>query len=306
LLDFLLSGNDIHTYISWYYTPMALRWSSHLRPILTVYDCMDELSAFAGAPAGMADAERSLLKRTDLVLTGGHSLYCAKRALHPHVHEFASGVDVDHFSSARRPRPDPIDQVDIPHPRIGFFGVLDERLDRELLAGMAEKAPGWHFVMIGPVTKIDPKTLPAAPNLHYLGAKAYAQLPDYIAHWEVAMLPFARNDATRYISPTKTPEYLAAGRPVVSTSIADVVTPYREQQLVRIADTPEEFVDAIREALCEQPDDRVMRADAMLQRMSWDNIWSRMSHLIDEACRTQSRRRPYARATAAETRSSRL
>ena len=184
---------------------MALDFTAHLRPIATVYDCMDELSAFAGAPPGLRDKERALLMRADLVLTGGRSLYEAKRSLHVNVHECPSSVDVAHFARARAPLPEPSDQHDIPHPRIGFFGVLDERLDRELLSGVAERRPGWQFVMVGPVAKISHADLPAFKNIHYLGPKAYDSLPSYIAGWDVAMLPFARNDATRFISPTKTP-----------------------------------------------------------------------------------------------------
>jgi len=280
LIDFFLSSQNVSDFVAWYYTPMALQFTAHLRPIATVYDCMDELSAFAGAPPGLRDAERALLARADLVLTGGHSLYQAKRHLHGNVHEFPSGVDVQHFGRARQAQPDPSDQARIPRPRIGFFGVIDERLDRELLAGLAATAVGWHFVMIGPITKIDPRALPTAKNLHYLGPKAYEALPDYIANWEVAMLPFARNEATRFISPTKTPEYLAAGRPVVSTSITDVVSPYGKQRLARIADTPEAFVTAIRNALCERPSEWIPRADAVLAQMSWDATWSRIAELL--------------------------
>ena len=151
---------------------MALAFSDHLRPSAVVYDCMDELSAFAGAPPELAGAEIALLERADLVLTGGHSLYVSKQRLHPNVHEFPSGVDVEHFAAAQRIHADPPDQSTIPRPRIGFFGVIDERLDRQLLAAVAAQAPGWAFVLIGPVTKISPDDLPRAPNLHYLGPKS--------------------------------------------------------------------------------------------------------------------------------------
>ena len=290
LIDFFLSAHGTTRFVAWYYTPMALRYSAHLTPAATVYDCMDELSAFAGAPPGLRDAERALLRRADVVFTGGHSLYLAKRDLHPNVYEFPSGVDVQHFGAARDPRPDPADQAPIPSPRVGFFGVLDERLDRDLVAGAAAAAPGWHFVLIGPVVKIDPRSLPAAANIHYLGAKSYSVLPDYIGNWDVAMLPFARNEATRYISPTKTPEYLAAGRPVVSTSIADVVHPYGDQRLARIADTPEAFVEAIRAALCEPTGEWIGRADAALAGMSWDTTWSRMAGHVRDALLRRARR----------------
>jgi len=283
LVELLFAAQKIQRYVAWYYTPMALASAPTASPVATVYDCMDELSAFAGAPPGVSDAERRLLQRADLVLAGGHSLYEAKRSLHLNMHEFPSSVDVDHFAAARFSRPNPSDQAAIPRPRIGFFGVLDERLDRELLAAIAERRPDWHFVMIGPVTKIDPAVLPIAGNVHYLGPKRYAALPDYIAGWDVAMLPFARNEATRYISPTKTLEYLAAGRPVVSTSICDVVTPYGEMGLARIADTPEGFVDAIASTFHDREGDWLARADSALAEMSWDQTWSRISELLRAA-----------------------
>ena len=266
---------------------MALEFSGHLRPVATVYDCMDELSAFAGAPTGLRAKERALLSLADVVLTGGRSLYEAKRTLHDNVHECPSSVDVAHFALARTSMPEPADQQRIPRPRIGFFGVLDERLDRQLLGEIAQRSPEWHFVIVGPVVKIDPRHLPSFPNIHYLGPKSYKDLPNYIAGWDVAMLPFARNEATRFISPTKTPEYLAAGRPVVSTSIADVVVPYGRDGLARIADTPDIFTEAIRAALCEPTSRWLPRADAFLSGNSWDATWSRISQHLRTAIDTR-------------------
>ena len=276
LLDQQLARERMQNLVLWYYTPMALSFSHHLRPCAVVYDCMDELSAFAGAPSELPAAETALLERADLVLTGGHSLYLAKQRLHQNVHEFPSGVDVEHFAAAQRVHDDPADQSAIPKPRIGFFGVLDERLDRDLLGAVAAQAPGWAFVLIGPVTKINPNDLPQGPNLHYLGPKRYDDLPRYIAGWDVAMLPFAINAATKYISPTKTPEYLAAGKPVVSTPIADVVRTYGDIGLAHIADTAERFVDGIRDALCEPTVERLGRVQSVLSSQSWDGIWSRV------------------------------
>ena len=192
------------------------------------------------------------------------------------------------ISPAReQPLPDPSDQHDIAHPRIGFFGVLDERLDRDLLSGVAERCPGWQFVMVGPVAKISHADLPAFKNIHYLGPKAYDDLPSYIAGWDVAMLPFARNDATRFISPTKTPEYLAAGKPVVSTSIPDVVRPYGDERLARIADTPDDFVDAIRAALSEPTAHWLPHADAFLAGTSWDATWAAIAERVRAAVRAR-------------------
>jgi glycosyltransferase involved in cell wall biosynthesis len=283
LVDGLLVRHRLERYVLWYYTPMALAFSDHLTPLATLYDCMDELSAFAHAPAGLRAAERELMRRSDVMLTGGHTLFESKRQLHRNVHAVPSSVDVAHFARARRVTSDPDDQARVGSPRLGFFGVLDERLDVPLLAACAARRPDWHFVLVGPIVKIDPAMLPQAPNIHYLGPKAYAQLPEYIAGWDVALLPFARNDATRFISPTKTPEYLAAGRPVVSTSIRDVVHPYGDLGLARIADTPDLFVAAIEAALQENAGERLAAADAFLARMSWDATWSFVESLLRQA-----------------------
>ncbi|OJH37244.1 glycosyltransferase family 1 protein [Cystobacter ferrugineus] len=287
LLDELLTRHAVKHYVSWYYTPMAMGFSRHLEPLTVVYDCMDELSAFRGAPPALLHREAELLMRADVVFTGGQSLYEAKRDRHPNVHAFPSSVDVPHFATARGNVQEPADQASIPHPRLGFFGVVDERMDLELLEAVADARPDWQLVIIGPVVKIDPASLPRRPNLHFLGGKHYKELPTYLAGWDVALLPFARNESTRFISPTKTPEYLAAGKPVVSTSIRDVVRPYGELGLVRIADTPEDFVRACEAALAEEHAAWLPRVDTHLATMSWDNTWSRMKALLDGA--TQQR-----------------
>ena len=280
LLRDLCAQERIVDYVLWYYTPMALEFTRDLQPRAVVYDCMDELSGFAGAPPELREREQELLQRADVVFTGGQTLYEAKRHCHPNVHPFPSSVDVDHFARARAVQPDPADQARIAHPRIGFFGVLDERLDVDLVGGAAAARPDWQFIMIGPVVKIDPRTLPVLPNIHYLGAKKYEELPSYLAGWDVATLPFARNEATRFISPTKTPEYLAAGKPVVSTSIRDVVKPYGMQGLARIADTVPDFVAAIEGAMAEDARERMRAVDAFLRQTSWDGTWTRMHALV--------------------------
>jgi UDP-galactopyranose mutase len=283
LLTQLIAAEQIRRYVLWYYTPQALRFSDHLQPDAVVYDCMDELSAFKNADPALPRLERDLMRRSDLVFTGGHSLFEAKQHQHHNIHALPSSVDVDHFAAARRWQDDPRDRAAIPHPRLGFFGVLDERLDIPLLAGVAQARPDWQIVMIGPVVKIDPADLPRLPNIHYLGPKPYTELPGYIAGWDVALLLFARNDATKYISPTKTPEYLAAGKPVVSTSIRDVVTPYGEQALVRIADAVPDFVAACQAALTEDPAPRRAKADAFLSNLSWDRTWGKTAMLLNAA-----------------------
>ena len=276
LLDEFMEQEGIRRYVAWYYTPMALGFTAHLAPVAVVYDCMDELSAFKGAPPALTARESELLRRADVVFTGGQSLYEAKRNTHPNVRAFPSSVDVAHFAQARSIRKETEDQRHIPRPRLGFFGVIDERMDLDLLAGVADARPEWHLVMLGPVVKIDPAMLPHRANIHYLGSKTYDQLPMYIAGWDVALLPFARNEATRFISPTKTPEYMAAGKPVVSTSITDVVRPYGQRGLVRIADTVPEFVAACEAALAEDPVARMRDADVFLRQTSWDGTWAQM------------------------------
>jgi UDP-galactopyranose mutase len=285
LLEQLLEAEHIAKYVLWYYTPMALPFTERLSPAAVVYDCMDELAAFKGAPAVLKAREAELMRRASLVLTGGQSLFEAKRHQHTNIHPFPSSVDVAHFAQARRLATEPPDQAEIPHPRLGFFGVIDERMDIALLDAVAAARPDWHLVMLGPVVKIEPESLPRRANIHYLGSKRYEELPHYIAGWDVALLPFARNEATRFISPTKTPEYLAAGRPVVSTSIRDVVRPYGKQGLVRIADDPQAFVQACTAAMAEDPAKRITQADAFLRQTSWDGTWTRIRAQLDEVLR---------------------
>ena len=274
---------QIDRYVFWYYTPMALTFTDHFNPIASVYDCMDELSAFKGAHSQLPALEKKLFRSVDLVFTGGQSLYEAKCDKHASVHAFPSSIDASHFRKARTRIEDPADQAAIPHPRLGFFGVIDERFDGELLEQVAARRPDWNFVMIGPIVKIHPESLPRLPNIHYLGAKKYDELPDYLAGWDIALLLFARNDSTRFISPTKTPEYLAAGKPVISTSIRDVVRPYGELKLVEIADTADELIQAAEKILSRSSEsDWLDRVDAFLEGVSWDKTWAQMSQLIDE------------------------
>ena len=290
LADFFLRAG-VGAPVLWFYTPAALEFADTLpAAAVTIYDCMDELSAFQGASAELNRLEAALLDRADVVFTGGMSLYEAKRERHHNVHAFPSAVDAAHFGQARNRFPDPPDQAAIPHPRIGFFGVIDERLDRDLVAEVARQRSDWQLILVGPVVKIDPESLPRAPNIHYLGGKKYDDLPRYIANWDAAMMPFARNEATRFISPTKTPEYLAAGKPLVSTPITDVMRGWGHLEAVRIAATPAQFVDeaACALSLSDRAPGWLQAADRELEQISWDRTWARMTELIADTLRRKT------------------
>ncbi|MDF2812827.1 MAG: glycosyl transferase [Microvirga sp.] len=291
--------------VFWYYTPMALAFTSDLECDLCVYDNMDELSLFRGASQALLTMEDELFTRADLVFTGGMSLYEAKRDRHRSVHGFPSSIDFSHFSKARNGRSDPNDQAIIRSPRVGFFGVIDERMDLDLVAAVAERLPGLSIVMIGPVAKIDPALLPQRANIHWLGGRTYDELPPYLSGWDIGFMPFALNDATRFISPTKTPEFLAAGVPVISTPIKDVVNPYGDKGLVEIARDADEVVAKIDLIFARPKAPWLARVDRHLAAGSWDKTWSAMERLISEGLgdssisRRQDLLRAYA-ATAAE------
>lgn len=275
--------------IRWYYTPMMLPFSRDLAAACTVYDCMDELANFRFAPADLLSLETELLGVADLVFTGGYSLYEAKRARHPSVHAFPSSVDTRHFAQARASGADPADQAALPRPRFGYYGVIDERIDLDLIAALADARPYWQFLFVGPVVKIDPASLPQRPNITYLGGKDYAELPAYARCWDVALMPFALNEATRFISPTKTPEYLAAGLPVVSTPITDVIRHYGMLDAVEIAGRVDEFAAACERSLArsQQPFGAAWRAeaDAVLAGQSWRAVAQAMFAKIDTVTR---------------------
>ncbi len=277
-----LSANS--SLVRWYYTPMMLPFSRHLTASTVVYDCMDELSAFRFAPPELLEREAELIETADLVFTGGKSLYEAKRDRHHAVHCFPSSVDVAHFKAAREHAVDPADQAGIGVPRLGYYGVIDERIDLDLVAKIATARPDWNIVMIGPVVKISEDDLPRQPNIHWLGGKGYDELPHYMAGWDVALMPFAINESTRFISPTKTPEYLAGGKVVVSTPIKDVEAGYGTCPRVCIASLPDDFIAACETALVYAKTGEGMKvADAMIAASSWDNTQAEMAALITEA-----------------------
>jgi UDP-galactopyranose mutase len=290
-------------FVAWYYTPMMLPFSRHIDAAVTVYDAMDELSKFKFAPEHLLELEQELIDGADIVFTGGSSLYEAKKNRHSNVHCFPSSVDRTHFAKARARLFDPADQEDLPRPRFGFYGVIDERFDTELLAKAAEMRPNWTFVMVGPVVKIADEDLPKRPNICYLGSKTYAELPAYLSGWDVALMPFAMNESTQFISPTKTPEYLAGGKPVVSTPIKDVVRHYGHLEGVKIAATADEFVAACDEALelsRNRENGWLAEADLMLSATSWDTTQARMGGLIAELLGTRTAAESSALLVAAE------
>lgn len=271
----------------WLYTPLALPLVGQLEPTVLIFDCMDELSAFDFAPPELLELEAATMQQADLVFTGGPSLYRAKKDRHPRVFCFPSSVETDHFAQAREDGPEPADQAELPHPRLGFYGVVDERFDRELLDYAAQARPEWQFVIIGPVVKIDPASLPRHANIHYLGQRQYNELPAYLRGWDVCLLPFARNRATEFISPTKTLEYMAAEKPIVSTPITDVAQPYSD--IVYLGDTAETFVAACEAALNAGAEERARRttlARAVLAKTSWDATADAMNTLIEQQAAT--------------------
>ncbi|VWX63321.1 Protoporphyrinogen oxidase (fragment) [Burkholderiales bacterium 8X] len=288
LLEAYVAEEAIEDYWTWYYTPMALPLAAGLDPLGTVYDCMDELSAFRHAPKQLLQRESALLKEADLVFTGGASLYEAKCGRHPDVHCFPSSVDAAHFSRAGRPLPANDEehpaQAHVGRPRLGFFGVIDERIDLDLIAAIADARPEWQLIMVGPVVKIDPASLPQRQNIQWLGQRSYAELPDLVAGWDVCLLPFALNESTRFISPTKTLEYLAADRPAVSTPIHDVVRGYTG--VVSIAGDHQGFIDACQAALDQSPEERARSSMAraeVVAATSWDRTAASMTALMRDA-----------------------
>lgn len=283
ILKTFLTNKSLSDFIFWYYTPMALEFSGDYNPDIIIYDCMDELSAFKFAPPELMHLEKELLTRADVVFTGGQSLYEAKKHQHQNIHPFPSSIDKSHFEKARKKLEQPADQKDIVGTKFGFYGVIDERFDYDLIAQAATLQPQWQFILIGPTVKIDPALLPKNKNIHYLGGKSYDELPAYLSGWDIAMIPFLLNESTRFISPTKTPEYLAAGIPVISTPIKDVVNPYGKKNLVSIVSNAEQFVEAAENALAAPKNEWLAEVDIFLAKRSWDQTASDMMDLIRKA-----------------------
>ena len=293
LLETALRERDLQVDVAWLYTPMALPLAKSFAPACVVYDCMDELSAFKDAPRQLRQRESALLREAAHVFTGGPSLYESRRGLHPSVHCYPSAVDAAHFSPGNL-KPDSEQaqhaaelQDALPRPRLGYFGVIDERLDLELVATIADEHPEWAVVMAGPVVKIDPRTLPQRANIHWLGMQPYERLPYLLAGWDLCLMPFALNEATRFISPTKTLEYMAGDKPVVSTPVHDVVSLYGTA--VAVAPSSQPFVRACEEVLAESAAARLKRHSEMLNLVSmhsWQRTAASMDTLLQAALRS--------------------
>jgi glycosyltransferase involved in cell wall biosynthesis len=277
LLETLLRDLCEAPTVLWYYTPAALAFTRSVEADLIVYDCMDQLTAFKGASPRLGALEQELFRTADLVTCGGRTLFEEKRRHHSNAHLFPSSIDAGHFRRARTLR---AKLAPNPDPTIGFFGVIDERLDLELVAALARMRPSWTFEMIGPVAKIAPSSLPQAPNIVWSGQVDYAELPERLSRWDLGFMPFAMNAATAYISPTKTPEFLAAGLPVISTPVRDVVTPYGTAGLVEIADDAQAFALSA-ELLLQRPRDAWLAAsDQFLSHTSWDRTYAGIRTLL--------------------------
>lgn len=267
--------------IAWLYTPMAMPIIDAIAPRAIVYDCMDELSAFKDSPPELTRYEETLLAAADLVFTGGPSLYEVRRHRHPSVHCFPSSVDVGHFRQALDRNIAHPALLELPGQRLGFFGVLDERIDLDLLAAMADQRPQWQLIMVGPVVKIDPDLLPRRANIHYLGQQPYQKLPQFLAAWDVCLMPFAINESTRFISPTKSLEYMAAELPVVSTPVPDVKGLHAD--VIDIAATHREFIDCCERALSLSDAERRIRIRRIREKLSctsWDSTVTAMHRLL--------------------------
>jgi glycosyltransferase involved in cell wall biosynthesis len=277
-----IANGDFDAPIQWFYDPMAVAaFAGQMNEVLTVYDCMDELSKFRFAPPELTRREAELLARADVVFTGGRKLFESKSRHNQNCHFYGCGVDSAHFGKAlAQETPTPPEVAALPGPIFGYFGVVDERLDYELIAHLADGNKSGSVVIIGPVLKVDPAALPQRPNLHWLGQRSYADLPNYCKAFDVCLMPFALNESTEFINPTKALEYMATGRPIVSTPIADVVSNF--SSVVGIANDPEKFTQLCLAAVREPDHETIQRGHKMVRANSWEAIVEKMEgHLQD-------------------------
>jgi beta-glucosidase/6-phospho-beta-glucosidase/beta-galactosidase len=284
------NGGAFDRPVLWYYSPMDSAWSlGHFENRGVVYDCMDELSQFTGAPKQLVNNESRLIEHADIVFTGGYELGAKKKRQHDNVHIFGCGVEFAHFNKAQDPHTTIPPDIDfMARPILGWFGVVDERVDYAMIGEMARMRPDWSFAMVGPVVKVDPNLLPHSPNLFWMGGRDYQQLPNYCAAFDVNMMCFANNAATQYINPTKGLEYMATGKPIVSTPVRDVVRQWSD--IVDLAKNAEEFVTAAQRALENPDEDRITRGLELARKSSWENTVATMQGLIRDAISKKERR----------------
>ncbi len=278
-------GKSFAAPVQWFYDPMAVTaFAGHLGERAIVYDCMDELSLFRGAPPELVRRERELLAVADIVFAGGPKIAAAKRKLNPNCYCFGCGVDAKHFGGAKASSlAVPKDLAKLKSPRFGYIGVVDERIDYDLLAYLADHAGG-SVVLIGPHTKVDPATFPRRQNLHWLGGRDYSELPAYAKGFDVCLMPFALNEATEFINPTKALEYMATGKPIVSTAIEDVVMQFSD--VIAIADNHQRFAEQCRAAVNNPDGSAIERGLKLVRRNSWESIVRRLEQHVLEALAT--------------------
>ena len=281
LLDKFFFEYKLEDYIFWYYTPLALSFSTHYSPLLIIYDCVNNWSASI-VRDNLKLFEAKLFDDSDIIFTGGNSLFEANKNKYANIYSFPGSIDKAHFASARVILEEGEDQKSIPHPILGYFGTIDERFDLELVRKIAALRPLWQLVLIGPVLNIDKDSFPIMENIHFLGSKAYEDLPKYISTWDIALIPFLLNNATKFICPGKATEYLAAGKPVISTPISNIVDSFGKNGLIHIAQTAEEFIKAAELEFDQKRGNDLWfsSVDDFLLGNSWDKTWAKMNDLI--------------------------
>ena len=276
-------GRSFDSNVQWFYDPMAVTaFAGQMNERAIVYDCMDQLSQFRYAPPELVKRERELLAVADVVFAGGPKIWEEKRKHNSNSFCYGCGVDLAHFALARESNcPMPADVCDLPRPIFGYIGVVDERLDYDLIGRVAEANPEGSVVMVGPWTKVDPATFPQARNIHWLGNRDYSLLPAYAKAFTVCLMPFALNEATEFINPTKALEYMATGRPIVSTAVPDVVRQF--SNVVSVASSPPEFVAACGRVARKPNRAAISRGLDLARNNSWESIVRKLEAHVEEA-----------------------
>jgi glycosyltransferase involved in cell wall biosynthesis len=245
----------------WSFTPDVSYLLDALTPRKVIYYCVDDFASFTGYDRRRVQSDEvDLCKRADLVVTTSRALQEAKKSLNSNTIFVPHGVDYEHFAKALCPCAEPVDLSAIPRPRVGFFGLIRDWLDLDLVRQVAAKRPAWQFVFIGGHDWSVDLSLYRMPNIHFIGGRPYGDLPAYCAHMDVGLIPFKLNELTMSVNPIKLREYLAAGLPVAATPLPEVQA-YSE--LVRIGAGPTDFTAAIEAALQTPPEARRRLSEAM-------------------------------------------